>query len=552
MARWLAIGLTLLVCAPMLGADQARASGASTVVLTGEIGSDVRLSRRDINVMRGLVRIRRGATLRIQAGATVYCDIGSLLVVEQGARIRAAGFADRPIVFTSAQPDAERRRGDWGGIILNGRAPVGAPGGVVPDEGGTGAYGGYDGADTSGVLRCVRVEYAGYPDASGGRHAAIALRGAGSGTLIDNVEALNGDGAGIGVFGGEVALRHVVAIGNSRAGLACSQGWTGRAQYVVAQQRSDVANAAYAGIVADHSSPMVSNVTLVGGAAGITFGAGARGQFRNVVVSGCAGGALRATDGRVAPDLEHGDLLLTGLLVDRPEGAPDIDADLRAALGASGARFAELPAQLASPFDEAQPSFAPRHGSAALDPANVVAPPSSAFFEPAAFVGAVAATPSDAWLGGWSSFTLPPSPRYLANARDSPEAVAQAFLDGLAAREIPAMQRLRITKNEFCWYVWPELPASQLPNVSCDFAWSQATLNSIAGLAQTLSEFGGRRLELVRLRFAGGDETHPSYVVHYDTRVTVRDESGHEREVKLFGSMLEMNGQYKLSSFVAD
>jgi len=114
------------------------------------------------------------------------------------------------------------------------------------------------------------------------------------------------------------------------------------------------------------------------------------------------------------------------------------------------------------------------------------------------------------------------------------------------------MKRLRITKKEFCWYVWPELPASQLPNISCDFAWSQATLNSLAGLDEVLNDYAGRRFELVSLRFAAGDEAHASYVVHGDTRVTVRDEAGQERELKLFGSMLELDGRYKLFSFVVD
>jgi len=100
--------------------------------------------------------------------------------------------------------------------------------------------------------------------------------------------------------------------------------------------------------------------------------------------------------------------------------------------------------------------------------------------------------------------------------------------------------------------VWPDLPASRLPNVSCDFAWDQATLNSLSGLVEMLRDHEGRKYELVSLRFAKGTEAYPSYKVHKETWLRVRDETGAESELRLFGSMLEMDGNFKLFSFVVD
>ncbi len=114
------------------------------------------------------------------------------------------------------------------------------------------------------------------------------------------------------------------------------------------------------------------------------------------------------------------------------------------------------------------------------------------------------------------------------------------------------MKRLRVTKEEFCQYVWPDLPASRLPNVTCDFAWQQATLTSLGGLSKTLPKHKGKRYKLVSLRFEKGTDSYPNYKVHKDTRLTVKDETGVEQEIKLFGSMLEMDGQFKLFSFVID
>ncbi len=147
--------------------------------------------------------------------------------------------------------------------------------------------------------------------------------------------------------------------------------------------------------------------------------------------------------------------------------------------------------------------------------------------------------------------TVASAPRALANAEPSPEALTSRFLDGLAADDLEAIKRLRISKEEFCGYVFPELPASKLNNVTCDFVWSQATLKSMSGMTRMLDGNKGKRFELVSVKF-GATERHESYRVLKDPVVTVRDETGAVQSVRLFGSMLEMDGQYKLFSFVVD
>lgn len=142
--------------------------------------------------------------------------------------------------------------------------------------------------------------------------------------------------------------------------------------------------------------------------------------------------------------------------------------------------------------------------------------------------------------------------RVLANAEASPEALSRAFLRALARQDVQAIQRLRVTKEEFCEHLFPELPASRLANVTCDFTWEQATLKSLGGLDKTYPRHRGKQYELVAVRFAKGTESYATYRVHKKTLLTVRDASGQEQEIQLFGSMLEMDGRYKLFSFVAD
>lgn len=143
----------------------------------------------------------------------------------------------------------------------------------------------------------------------------------------------------------------------------------------------------------------------------------------------------------------------------------------------------------------------------------------------------------------------PPEPRPLINGQPSPEAVAKRFLEYLSLNDAKAIQSLRLTKQEFCEYVWPELPASQVPNVTCDWAWGQATLKSDGGLSELMPAHGGKGYELVKVRFAGGTEEHYTYRIHKDTRLTLKDRNGAQREVKILGSMLELDGKYKLFSY---
>ncbi|HYP29908.1 MAG TPA: hypothetical protein VE262_24575 [Blastocatellia bacterium] len=143
----------------------------------------------------------------------------------------------------------------------------------------------------------------------------------------------------------------------------------------------------------------------------------------------------------------------------------------------------------------------------------------------------------------------PSEPRPLINGQPSPEALAKRFLKYLSGNDAKAIQSLRLTRREFCEYVWPELPSSRIPNVTCDWAWDQATLKSDGGLSELLPRHAGRRYEVTLVRFAGGTEDHYTYRIHKDTRLVLKDESGEQREVSVLGSMLEMDGRYKLFSF---
>ncbi len=141
--------------------------------------------------------------------------------------------------------------------------------------------------------------------------------------------------------------------------------------------------------------------------------------------------------------------------------------------------------------------------------------------------------------------------RTLPGSEFSPETVAIGFLDALAREDADKIRAMAVSKEEFAHYVWPGLPASRPgTNLTLDYVWNSLQTRSESGLRHTLSTCKGRRLHLLELRFAGQTSDYGSAKVHRDTRLRVRDETGRELELDLFGSMLEVGGEYKIFSFV--
>jgi hypothetical protein len=138
------------------------AAFAGNIVVSGNITSNTTWTSNNTYLLNGFVYVKAGATLTIQPGTVIYGDKASkgALIIEQGGKIMADGTKDNPIVFTSRAPGRFTLYGDWGGVILCGRAPINVPGGTATIEGGVGSvYGGNDPADNSGTLRYVRIEF---------------------------------------------------------------------------------------------------------------------------------------------------------------------------------------------------------------------------------------------------------------------------------------------------------------------------------------------------------------------------------------------------------
>lgn len=278
--------------------------------LGGEYTEDITLTSDYSYVLEGGVFIGDDTTtntLNIEPGVTIYGDSATdgFLVIRRNAQINAVGTADAPIVFTSAQAVGSRGQGDWGGLILNGNAPINNCSDGVSEslpceaegEGGTGFYGGSDASDNSGTLQYVRLEYGGTEITTDNEVNGIAFQGVGSGTTVSYIQVHMNKDDGVEFFGGTVNVDHVVLTANGDDSFDYVNGWTGTASYVAIMQFDGVESDR--GFELDNfedqegalprSNPTIENVTLIGGGGetqGMTIRRGSAGTFNNIAATG--------------------------------------------------------------------------------------------------------------------------------------------------------------------------------------------------------------------------------------------------------------------------
>ena len=269
------------------------ASAVSTTIISGELSGTINWTADQHYLLKGYVYVTAGATINIAAGTIIKGDKASkgALLIEQGAKINAVGTASQPIVFTSNQPKGSRNYGDWGGVILCGKAPVNwiankysdgvTTGNVAPGmgqiEGGPRSlYGGTDPTDNSGKLQYVRIEFGGVAFSQDNEINGLTLGGVGNGTTIDHVQISYAGDDSIEWFGGTVNGKYLIAHRGLDDDFDTDNGFAGHVQFAVGLRDPNVADQSGSkGFESDSyqtgtnttlpTSAVFSNVTIIGG-----------------------------------------------------------------------------------------------------------------------------------------------------------------------------------------------------------------------------------------------------------------------------------------------
>jgi hypothetical protein len=267
--------------------------GVQTIILKGRIDKDTVLREGTNYILSGIVYMVNNATMTVQPGVTVKGDyIGAnvaALVITRGAKLIADGTQEKPIVFTSNSPVP--RSGDWGGIVICGKASVntaftgtGGGAGVLQVEGGIdnsfgdGLAGGGatpNDADNSGILRYVRIEYAGYAYQPDKEINSLTLAAVGSGTIVDYVQVTYAKDDAFEWFGGTVNCKHLIAYKTQDDDFDTDNGYSGKVQFGIALRDSTIAdisrseafesdNDASGSINNPQTKAVFSNMTVIG------------------------------------------------------------------------------------------------------------------------------------------------------------------------------------------------------------------------------------------------------------------------------------------------
>jgi hypothetical protein len=141
----------------------------------------------------------------------------------------------------------------------------------------------------------------------------------------------------------------------------------------------------------------------------------------------------------------------------------------------------------------------------------------------------------------------------LANTQPSARAIGERLLDAIAAGDRQELERLALDEAEFRVHVWPDLPAARPERkLPVSYVWGDLRQKSETGLTQVLHQYQGRRYTLVDVRFGAAPTRYRAYTVHRNPVLVARGPDGVTEDLRLCGSLLEMDGRWKVFSYVVD
>ncbi|MCW3082054.1 hypothetical protein [Segetibacter sp.] len=430
------------------------------VILEGRVTASRTLKAQYTYKLRGLVYVTNGAVLTIEPGTKIVGETGKNggLIVTRSSKIIADGTADKPIIFTSEA--ATPQRGDWAGLVILGNAPtnasfngvqgVGEIEGGINNSDGLGLYGTpttqqQNPADNSGILRYVRIEYAGYAFLPDKEINGLTLGGVGNQTVVDYVQVSYANDDSFEWFGGTVNCKHLISFRTLDDDFDTDNGFAGKVQFGIALRDPAIAdiskseafesdNDANGSALLPQTAAVFSNMTVLGPRATSTttgnslYLAGA--QIRrnsslsifNSIIAGWPQGIVIDASKGVPTDLNitsaTPSLLMQNNIV---AGCPQPLVYAASSTAATGATTASVfawfntgaysntvltnneEAGLTAPFNYTSPDFNPTANSVARAGAVYTSGKLSGLTE-VNYKGACG--PGDSWWKGWTKYSL--------------------------------------------------------------------------------------------------------------------------------------------------
>ena len=461
----------ILIAASSLSCRKIEVDGTTTVVtggggtttentiLEGRISTNRTLKAAYTYKLRGLVYVTNGAILTIEPGTKIVGESGKNggLIITRSCKIIADGTADKPIVFTSEATSPQR--GDWAGLVLLGNAPtnssfngvagVGEIEGGINNSDGLGLYGtpatqAQNPADNSGILRYVRIEYAGYAFLPDKEINGLTFGGVGNQTIVDYVQVSYANDDSFEWFGGTVNCKHLISFRTLDDDFDTDNGYSGKVQFGISVRDSAVAdisrseafesdNDANGSSLLPQTSVVFSNMTVMGPKATLgntgnslfVWGAQIRRNssmslFNSIIMGYPAGLYIDATKGVPTDNNIPASLFVQNTIIAgctnpvlysisgnaNPPITPNTTATITAWFNTAAYGNSILTNNtdvgLVAPFNYSAPDFNPTAASAAATGAAFTNPKLASGFTAVNYKGACAV--GDTWWKTWSKF----------------------------------------------------------------------------------------------------------------------------------------------------
>lgn len=461
---------SILVAAASMGCRKIEVDGETTVVtppggttentiLEGRISANRTLKAEFTYKLRGLVYVTNGAILTIEPGTKIVGETNRNggLIITRSCKIIADGTVDKPIVFTSEAPTPQR--GDWAGVVILGNAPsnssfngvqgIGEIEGGINNSDGLGLYGtpstqAQNPADNSGILRYVRIEYAGYAFLPDKEINGLTFGGVGSNTIVDNVQVSYANDDSFEWFGGTVNCTHLISFRTLDDDFDTDNGFSGKVQFGIALRDSSIAdisksesfesdNDANGSALLPQTSAVFSNMTVLGPKATLAntgnslfvWGAQIRRNssisiFNSLIMGFPNGLYIDATKGVPTDNNIPASLFVQNTIIAGSTNpvlysiAGNVNVPLTPNTTATITDWFNTGAYgnsvltnntdvgLGAPYNYSSPDFNPGAGSAAATGASFAHPKVSTGFASVAYKGACA--PGDTWWKTWTKF----------------------------------------------------------------------------------------------------------------------------------------------------
>lgn len=420
------------------------------VNVSGAITTDTTWVNTKSYVLQGIVTVKGNATLTVEPGTIIRGAAGSeppsVLLVTRNGKLNAQGTKSRPIIFTSNQPFGTRKRGDWGGVLMLGKAPINVGGnvsgsnpagsfyieGLVAND--DGLYGGTDAAHNCGTLSYVRSEYAGSILSPNNETNSFTFAGCGTGTTVHHLQAIYGLDDSFEWFGGTMDAKYLVGGLGADDYVDFQLGFVGRIQFGLFYQSPDSKgnrgiegdNSEYDNAATPYSNPTMYNLTFIGSgvpgydesnAPGVFLRRGARGTFNDILVTRFYSSGLELTDANTQAQMDAGNIKMNGFLMWNnnigTSGAGTIEGQIvnvptqdfaKGTRGSgNGKNFVVSDPMLRRPFEYSDPDFRGMFSSPVFR-AGWVSPPDDGFFDQTAkFIGGIG---DEDWTEEWTSFLV--------------------------------------------------------------------------------------------------------------------------------------------------